>query len=227
MSLTAAQLQTLRADLAANTATVVVGGTTFPINSTDVLPADHSPPSDEAAQKVAAWYNAAASPAYVAWHPAVDRTKIDQLVDLSAYTPADAVPASPSTDLTYSNRAFICQLKQANAIKLTQGTGTLDARQAGLRKNFQDCLRAVPSGASGAASDAGWGPPATPGAVRLGLQHNATVAEKLLGAAGSGVGNTGGDARGSTTNPDVAGTDTLGNAVTVLTALDVKTAWGS
>lgn len=73
--LTAAQLATLKSHLAANTATVVVGGTVFPINSEDVLPAG-APPSDEAAQKVADWYNLAATPAFKVYRGSVPMSEI-------------------------------------------------------------------------------------------------------------------------------------------------------
>lgn len=225
--LTAAQLATLKAALAANTNTVVVGGTTFAINSNDVLPTDHLAPSDEAASKVAAFYSALAAPAYNTWNPAADKSAIDSQIIKSNFTPSDAVPASPSTDMTYQNRALLCQLKQSNAIWLTQGGGTLDARVAGMRINFKDCLLQIPSGASGANQDAGWGTAAVPGAARLAMQHSATVAEKLFAVAGAGAGNDGVSARGDAKNPDVGASDASGVAIVTLSSQDIKQAWTS
>lgn len=179
MQLTSQQLTTLRAWLDANAVGV----------------------QDEEA---AALLNVAASPNYLAWRTSIDKSELDALIDKSAFTPSDAIPTGPSTDLTYSNRAFLAQLKQTNAQWLTAGQGTLNASINSLRKNFQDCLRQIPTGSSGANQDAGWGAPASPGAVRLAMMRKVTVGEKLYTVAGSGVGNDGGT-RGTTTNPDNLG----------------------
>lgn len=176
MNLTTAQLQTLKAWVIANANSV------FEQSTADILNAD-------------------AAPDYLMWRTNVEKMEIDAVIDKAVFTPSDAIPASPSTDLTYSNRAFLAQLKQANAQWLTVGLGTLNPSINSVRKNFQDCLRQIPTGASGANQDAGWGAPANPGVVRLAMQRRATVAEKLFAVAATGVGNDGGT-RGTTTNPD-------------------------
>lgn len=193
-----AQKLTLRTHIQANTTQLPFGAGTAAINT---VFAGASLNAGDAAL-IAEHYNAVASPDYLGW-AVVEKPIIDAIIDKAAFTPTDAIPASPSTDLTYSNRAFLAQLKQTNAQWLTAGQGSLDARSASLRKNFQDCLRQLPTGISGANQDAGWGAPATPGAVRLGMQKKLTILEKVFVVAGSGSGNTGGDARGSATNPDV------------------------
>lgn len=152
-------------------------------------------------QSTADSLNAVASPAYRAWATAISKQSIDDLIDKAAFTPSDSIPASPSTDLTYSNRAFLAQLKQSNALWLISGTGSINASLNSVRKNFQDCLRQLPTGTNGANQDAGWGAPAAPGAVRLAMMRAVTVGEKLFSVAATGVSNDGGT-RGTTTNPD-------------------------
>lgn len=165
--------------------------------------------SDQDAANLA---NTNAAGPYQLWNPSPDRTTVDSAIDKSAFTPSDAAPVSPSTDMTYQNRALLCQLKQTNAQWLT-AFGVGDARVPGLRKNFQDCLRAIPSGASGAASDAGWGTAGAPGAVRLALMTPATNFQKLYVVAATGVGNDGVSGnRGTNTNPDVYGMDASGQS---------------
>lgn len=149
--------------------------------------------------------NAAASPGYFAWRTNADKASVDAQIDKAKYTPADAPPASPSTDMTYQNRALLCQLKQTNAQWLTVGTGGIDARLTGVRQNFKDCLMQIPSGASGVNQDAGWGPAATPGTVRTAMMRTVSNFEKLFVSVASGAGNVGGDARGVNTNPDLMG----------------------
>ena len=222
MSLTTQQTAALKADLAANANQVTIGGVPTAISAV--------PHTADNAFAVAAWYNQSASPAYLAWNTAVAIKAVRAAVNLANYTPSDAVPASGSTaqvtndQLVYQNRALACQLKQANAIFLVQGEGTVDATPAQFRQNFRDCMSAIPSGVSGANQDAGWGTPASPGAVRLAMQRSVTNAEKLFATAGAGggpVGNVGTDPRGSATNPD--GLTFVGQ----LTYQDVLTAWNS
>jgi hypothetical protein len=59
MLTTAAQYQTLKAALAANTATVLINGASTPINAVPV--------GAQNAQTVADWYNLTAAPAFVLW----------------------------------------------------------------------------------------------------------------------------------------------------------------
>lgn len=176
MLLTTAQLQTLKAWVIANANSVFDQGTANTLN-------------------------ASASPDYFAWKTNIAKQNIDDLIDKAAFTPSDAIPISPSTDLTYSNRAFLAQLKQSNAQWLISGIGAINASLASVRKNFQDCLRQIPTGSNGANQDAGWGTGGSPGAVRLAMMRPITVGEKLFSVEATGPGNDGGT-RGLNTHPD-------------------------
>lgn len=199
MPLTSAQKTALKNDIAANTTT---------INGVQIK---DLPNTNDANFDIAAWYSALASPAYVVWSDVVQLKAIRSAVNIGNYTPTDAVPASGSTQqitndqLVYQNRALACQLKQANAIFLITGEGEINAAPLQLRQSFNDCMTTIPSGASGANQNAGWGTSAAPGAVRLAMQRPALRIEKLLAVASTAApnaGNVGADARGSTTNPD-------------------------
>jgi hypothetical protein len=219
MPLTDQQRTTLGQNIAANGATAP--GTTGAISAL--------PHTEDNAVAVAAWYNLEASPAYKVWSTGVDLKAIRSLVNLANYTPTDAPPSATGNAqgtndaLLFNNRALACQLKQANAIFLVTGEGQIDCSPLQLRQSFNDCMTAIPSGASGANQNAGWGTSAAPGAVRLALQRNATNAQKLFAAASAAApnaGNVGTDPRGATTNPDTL------VVVDAVTPLDVKTVWG-
>jgi hypothetical protein len=199
MPLTPSQLTTLKADILANTNT---------INGVQIK---DIPNNGDGNFAVAGWYSAAAESAYLVWSQSVSLKSIRAAVDLSKFTPSDSPPAAGATTqetndgLLFQNRALVCQLKQANAIFLIQGEGTVDATTSQYRLNFFDCLTQIPSGTNGASTNAGWGTSAGPGVVRLAMQRAATRAEKLFSVAGTGTGNSGnvgGDARGGNTNPD-------------------------
>lgn len=201
MPLTPAQLVTLGAHIDANGATAP--GTTGAISAL--------PRTADNADAVARWYNLDAAGPYRVWNPATPVAMIRAALDISKYTPTDSPPASTNNvtgtndALLFNNRCLACQLKQANAFFFVQGAGVVDATPAALRQSFNDCMTAIPSGVGGAASNAGWGTPAAPGAVRLAMQRSATNAEKVFSVQASGAGaagNVSGDARGGTTNPD-------------------------
>jgi hypothetical protein len=219
MPLTSAQLTTLAANIAANTATAP--GTTGQISAL-AHTADN-------AFAVAAWYNLAASPAYRVWSTAVELKAVRSLVNLQQFTPTDNPPASTNNvqgtndALLYQNRALVCQLKQANAIFLITGEGAIDCSPLQLRQSFNDCMTLIPSGASGATQNAGWGTSAAPGAVRLAMQRAATNAEKLFAVASTAApnaGNVGADPRGGATNPDTL------VVVGSISDADVRSCWG-
>lgn len=176
--------------------------------------------------QIAALLNAQQSPSYFIWKSNADRGVIDSQINKAAYTPTDAPPTSPSTDLTYSNRAFLAQLKQFNAQWLTLPTTALDCRGNQVRQNFKDCLTAIPTGASGNNLDAGWGS-ASVGAVRAVLMRTVTVFEGLfVTSPGTGPGNVTTDPRGAQTNPDVPGIDasgaTIEGAITAQNVSDIR-----
>lgn len=190
-----AQLTALAADIAASSDLIPFNGVQTAVNA---IP--HTP---QGADAIATAYNLAT--AYLLWQTSASPIVIKKAVNAANYTPSDAVPGSPSTDLTYSNRAFVAQLKQTNIIWLTQGSDPIDFSKTQVRQNFKDSLTAIPCGASGANVDAGWGG-ASPGVVRLAMMRVATRAEKLFAAAGTmatGPGNDGvAGNRGLNTNPD-------------------------
>ncbi len=206
MQLTSAQKTTLKASIAANVTTLntidVQSGNTVLHNQTVAI--QNVADIGDNFQRIAEWYNLPTA-AYLVWKTNADRATLDAQVNKANFTPSDAVPSSPSTDMTYQNRALLCQLKQTNAQWLTGGTGTVDARVTSLRQNFKDCLTGIPAGASGANVDAGWGTAGTPGAVRLVMMRLCTNLEKLfVTAISSSPGNDGVPGnRGTNTNPDL------------------------
>jgi hypothetical protein len=203
--MTPAQLATFKANIAAN-ATAIPAGRPFAGTAINALPS-----TDDANIEIANWYNLTASPAYTVWNTAVPIKSIRAAVNLQQYTPLDNPPASTNNvtgtndGLLYQNRALVCQLKQANAIFLIQGEGSVDSSPLQFRQSFNDCMTAIPSGAAGANQNAGWGTSAAPGVVRLAMHKAATNGEKVFvvaSTAAPNAGNVGADARGSATNPD-------------------------
>jgi hypothetical protein len=197
--LTSAQLTTLKNDIAANTNT---------INGVQIK---DMPVNDDTSFAIAGWYNQAAAGPYKVWGNAVALKDIRAAADLGKYTPTDNPPASGGTQqitndqLLYNNRALQCQLKQGNAFFLIQGEGSVDCATNAFRLLFSDCMTGIPSGASGANQNAGWGTSGAPGAVRLAMQRNATNIEKLFSTQPVNSGNAGNvnvDGRGVATNPD-------------------------
>lgn len=197
--MTPAQLATLKADIAANA------------NQINGVAIKDMPNNSDASFAIADWYNQNVSPNYTVWNEAAPIKTIRAAVNLANFTPSGAVPASGSTQqitndqLVYQNRALACQLKQANAIFLIQGEGNVDCSPLQFRQSFNDCMTAIPSGASGANQNAGWGTSAAPGAVRLAMHRLARRIEKLfavVSTAAPNAGNVGADPRGGATNPD-------------------------
>lgn len=71
--LTTAQLQTLKTDIAANTATVQFGGSPVQINAL--------PNTPDANAEIAAWYNGQASPSFTVWKKFVTITEIGDKIN--------------------------------------------------------------------------------------------------------------------------------------------------
>jgi len=214
--LTPAQLATFKAHMEANT---------NQINGTAINAMAHTPDN---AFAIAAWYSQDAAGPYKAWNTRTPLKALRAAVDLSRYTPTDNPPASTNTvtgtndALLFNNRALKCQLQQANAVFLLQGEGEVDATGQQFRQSFGDCMVGIPSGAGGAAQNAGWGTAGSPGAVRLAMQRPATNIEKVFSvqAAGAGAaGNVAADPRGGGTNPDAL------VYVGGVTAAQVQAAW--
>ena len=210
--LTSAQLAALKADLAANTNTVIVGGTPFAINSNDVLLSNHTGvASPEAGQRVADWYNTVSSPNYWIWRHAVSRADVyNTLSDLNT-----------SWDwTTYKNQSVT---EQGAWVQMFMGDvcnfGQLNNR-VGIFKIF--------SGAGGAATQRSH--------IFAVGRRAAKRIEKLLSAApvsaggltvDANSGNTVADPLGNTTNPAVLGIDTLGTSIISVSLQDIVEAWTS
>jgi hypothetical protein len=162
-------------------------------------------------QQTADAANVLFSPNYFVWRSDASKATVDAQILKANYTPSDVVPTDTVlNNAIWQSRAFACQLKQESAVWITSGpasVSTIDARPASERQNFSDCMTGIPSGASGANQNAGWGTPTVPGAVRLSLMRTCSIFEKLfVAAAPAGPGNLGTDPRGNNTNPDVLGT---------------------
>lgn len=188
MALTQDQLPALKADIAANTATIDWQGAPTQINA---LPA-----GTDAADAIAKWYNETASPEYWVWRTNVPTVEIHEQVTWSNFTPSDTVTAVNAEQWTACSMA--CQGKQFNLqIMLQSPRGVFNASKSTLRGGLNDATTNLPSGASFANRSGGWAN------ILPILRRTATRLEQLFGVAGSGVGNNGGDPRGATTNPDV------------------------
>lgn len=125
---------------------------------------------------IAAWCNAAASPAYKVWNSSTPTSVIGDAVGWSSLTPVDM----PDSTVVYTNRVLFSQAKQTNLQILIQGRDSLPTNKANIRAGLQDALTNLPTGAGGASIAAGWT------AVKTAIQRSATNAEKVL-ASGAGT----------------------------------------
>lgn len=191
MPLTPAQLPTLAAAIAANTAVLPAGQPFAGVQVKDV------PKNGDGAAQVAWWYNQEAAGPWVVWRD-LPMADVLNLITFANMTPVDGVPAvtalgsnpSVAQNATYDNqmaglhgwnaRANLCQSKQFNLQNLTLGRDTAPMKRSVYRAGLQDCLTNIPSGAAGAPLAANWV------GVRDGAKFNATNAEKLF-ATGTGT----------------------------------------
>jgi len=161
MSLTTAQLATLRSDIAAD----------------GVLNAIQNTP--DGAFAIADAYNLLAVPAFTVWCNTVATDDIFNAIAWANLTPNDA----PDTTQQWLNRALACQGKQFNVQTMLSGRTQLFTGKANIRAGLQDALTNVPSGAGGALVAAGWV------AVRDGpLKRSALRIEKLFADTAGGNG---------------------------------------
>lgn len=194
--LTTAQKQAVKADIAANTNTVLINGTPTAINVVPVSP--------DNAQSVADWYNLQASPNFFGNYATVPASDIFNAITWKNLTPADAVPTTP--DLTvqvWMARNAMCQTLQMNVQTMLLGRDTIDATKGKIRSGFQDSLSSVPSGASGASQDAGWA------AVQKILCRKLSNVEKLLADTSGGNGGSNTTAATCTAEGQLSGADVL------------------
>jgi hypothetical protein len=175
MALTTAQVQILKADIAAD----------------PTLSA--KPHNGDGAFDVAAAYNLDASPAYYVWRTEVPVNDIFDAVTWANFTPADA----PDGTVAWSNRSLACQGKQFNLQTMLGGRTLVDASKTNIRAGLNDATTLLPSGAGGVTRSGGWA------AILPVLSRKARRIEKLFAVDdGAGIGNTTSDPRGASTNPD-------------------------
>ncbi len=162
MALSSAQKTALKADIAANTATI--GGVQI----------KNMPNGDDANYAISAWYNGAATGPWYVWRD-LPMEDVLNLISFANMTPADAPPTTP--DLTiqaWLAKAICCQGKQFNLQNLTLGRTTAPMKRQTYRAAMQDALTNIPAGAGGATIAANWT------GVRDAAKGTATNAEKLF-----------------------------------------------
>lgn len=120
MQLSTAQLQTLKADLAANANTVLVGGVATAISAV--------PRNGDTAFAVAAWYNLAASPDFWVWKSSVSKGELVQVTSVDG------------TNFNWSGNGFITRSagEQAAWREIFNGTGACNPSLPNVRQAFAD-----------------------------------------------------------------------------------------
>lgn len=172
-TLTPAQLQTLKTNIAANTSTVLIGGVATAINAI--------PNTGDGNDAIAGWYNQPAAGPWVVWRDLSMETVLG-LVSYANMTPLDAVPTDTALNVAiWQARSLACQGKQFNLQNLTISRNTAPMKRTNYRAALQDCLTGLPAGASGALIAANWT------GVRDAAKFSATNAEKLF-STGTGSG---------------------------------------
>lgn len=159
MSLTPAQLATLKADILAD-------GT---LNA--------KPDTPDGNIEVAAAYNALAAGPFTVWASTTPTSTVFDAIIWASLTPTDAADGTA----LWTNRNLMCQSKQMNVQTMLVGRESISSGKANIRAGLQDALTNVPSGASGANLAAGWT------AVRDGMKRSATRGEKLFATGGNGA----------------------------------------
>ena len=210
MALSAAQLTTLKADIAANNTTIPAG---IPDAGSFVGTAikNIAPGNVDGAYAIASWYRQLASGPFYVLRTDVGIDEIFDQVNWANYTPADA----PDSSVTWSNRSLACQGKQFNLQLMTQGKTVFNAARINLRAGLNDCTTNLPSGVSGASQSGGWAN------ILTILRRAATNIEKLFAVQTSGVGTNSGNTLGATTNP------ALMQYEGSITYQDILTSWNS
>lgn len=181
--LTAAQLQTLKTDIAAN------------VNQIGGVAIKDMPVNDDAAFAIAAWYSAIATPDFFVFRSNVATQELFDQITWANYTPQDAIASDGSNSALWTARSMACQGKQFNLQILLQGQSSFNAGRITQRAGLNDATTNLPSGASGASRSGGWT------AILPILRRQAVRIEKLFAVQTSGVGVTNTDALGATTNP--------------------------
>lgn len=133
MNLTTAQLQTLKAAIAAETDSGFVALRT-----------------EGATGAMADWLNVDASPDFMLWRSDAPVKDILNNIDLDAYTPND----NASETLIDIGRSFRAEIKQINLQILLQGRTEIDASLVTVRKALRDAVMNIPTGSAGANKNA-------------------------------------------------------------------------
>jgi hypothetical protein len=183
MTLSPAQLAALKTDINANTNTINLGGVNVQIKD--------APNNGDVNFEIKNWYNGVATPDFNVFRTSVPMDDIYDQVVWANFTPQDAADAT----VTWTNRSLACQGKQFNVQIMLQGRTSFNATKINQRAGLNDATTNIPSGASGASKSGGWA------GILVILRRLATRSEKLFAVQTSGVGVTGGDALGATTNP--------------------------
>ena len=166
MALTTAQLQAIKADIAAN-------------GDMNTLPAN-----SDGSYDIARLYNQPASPAFTVWRSDASVSEILDGIDFTKYTPVDA----PEATGIFTARAQSIQIKQMNLQNMIQGRDTLNTAKVTIRASLRDAVIAIPAGASGVSVSPGG---ASGVNVLNACVRNATRAEKLLANTSQGSDTTG------------------------------------
>lgn len=172
MPLTSAQLTALKANILANTATILAGQ---PDAGVFVgMQVNAVPNNGDGNRAVAGWYNLLPAVDWWVWRD-LPMEVVLNLITFASMTPLDAVPTTP--DLTvqvWKARATACQGKQMNLQNLIISRATAPMKSTSYRAAMQDCLTGIPAGAAGALIAANWT------GVRDAAKFKATNAEKLF-----------------------------------------------
>jgi hypothetical protein len=133
---------------------------------------------------------------FVVWRDSTLTSDIFDAIVGSNLTPSDA----PDGTQLFENRAMVCQGKQNSLMILLQGQLQLSTGKSNIRVWLQDALTGLPSGASGAVTNAGWP------AVKTAISRFATLYEKIF-STGTGTAGTPGSlvVEGSPVLAEVAG----------------------
>jgi len=155
MPLTLAQLQAIKADIAANPDLAA-----FPEGS-------------DGAFDMAVAYNLPPAVPMSVWQTAVPVEAIFGAINWSAYTPVDTADGT----VLFQNRLLVIQTKQMNLQNMLTGRTKIDASKDNIRAGLRDAVIAIPAGAGGASVSPG-------GASGVNVLNvcvrPATRAEKLL-----------------------------------------------
>lgn len=180
MSLTLAQLQELKADIAANANTIPAGFAWT--NSFAGVAVSAVPNSSDGNATVAGWYNQIATGPFLVFRTNAPNSDIFNQILFANYTPVDAITGANAAQWTACSMA--CQGKQFNLQIMVQPGGNVNAGLVNVRKGLKDAMTALPTGTSFASQDGGWN--ATLNTTPNVLTRSATFAEKLFAVVTSG-----------------------------------------